>query len=404
MITPGKESPPSTSPAGFGRIVLDPADNRVKMRLDDGTLVVLSPYNDNDNALVNGSFPYAQRQAPGTLTTYSQTAARAYAADRWSMTNENASIQYQRVDTITAPETGLSARYYGKFKKITSAGKFCISQPVEGSNMAKFRGRSVRFQAKMRYSVAASMTVRMGLLQLTSAGTVDVVPGYTGGSPSGTFISAFGTAGTDPTFGTNLSAITPRTPDGGSISGNGLTCVLTNGWVRYSAVYPIPSNCVNLIPVIFTNGQPAATDELNVSEVRLRDGEEIMDWSDDLIVIEYAKILRTYVKSFNVDTAPAQNVGLPGAVRGSVSVAGATAGQPIGVRFPAPARNGAGTYTFFNPSAANALVRNTTAGTDATATTVANASEQGIDVNFTGIAAWTVAQSVAIHYTADNEI
>lgn len=77
---------------------------------------------------------------------------------------------------------------------------------------------------------------------------------------------------------------------------------------------------------------------------------------------------------------------------------------PIGIRFPVHMRAAPTTLTFYNPSAANAFVRNTTAGSNATATASANVAASGMDATFTGIAAWTVAQSVALHYTADAEL
>ncbi len=53
---------------------------------------------------------------------------------------------------------------------------------------------------------------------------------------------------------------------------------------------------------------------------------------------------------------------------------------------------------------ANAFARNTTAGTDATATAGASLGTDGGDITFTGLAAWTVAQAVSIHYTANAEL
>jgi hypothetical protein len=155
--------------------------------------------------------------------------------------------------------------------------------------------------------------------------------------------------------------------------------------------------------LIWSNAQAAANDELNISEAGLYDSADIHDWVELPFSSEEGNVQRFCCKSFNLDTLPAQNAGLTGAIRGSVSVAGATAGQPIGIRFPVSMRT-APTFTFYNPSAANAFVRNTTAGSDATATAGANIGNQGADITFTGIAAWTVAQSVAVHYLAQSEL
>jgi hypothetical protein len=141
-----------------------------------------------------------------------------------------------------------------------------------------------------------------------------------------------------------------------------------------------------------------------MSEVTLTDGQAIQDWAPQAYQQELARVQRFYAKSFNIDTLPAQNVGIAGSVRGHVNIAGAVAAQVMGARFPVPMRIAPTTITFYNPSAANAFVRNTAAGTDATATASANAAEQAMDITFTGIAAWAVGAATAVHYTADAEI
>jgi hypothetical protein len=391
-------STPNTPPALQHEIYPDSADGRLKQIDPQGVRHILTPcgWRDN-NVIINGEFDYAQRQAPGTLTTYSNTSGRAYGADRWGMTNENASIQYQRVDSIGAPETGLQARFYGKFKKLTSAGKMVVSQGIESGQMAHLRGRRVRVQAKMRFTVAASMTARLGLLYLTSAGTVDVLPA--------TFVSAFGAVGTDPTWGTNLTALTPVSADGGSVSGLGINCVLTAAWVRYSATFDVPASCKNLIPVIWTNGQPAANDELNVTEVGLYDGEEIREWMPRSQAEQLLLCQRYYVKSFGVDVLPAQNVGVnSGEARSVAGKAGAVANAGyLPVEFPVTLFKSP-TVTVFNPAAANALARNITGAADMGATAIVGTTASDFYINATGVAATAVGDLIAIHYTADAEI
>jgi len=364
---------------------------------DNGVDVNLTP-NRKYNWLQNSGFWFAQRQAPGTLTTYSATAGRAISADRWGITNENASVQYQRTDTSGAPETGLVGRYYGTFTKITNTGKIVLSQVVEGSNTNVLRGSTVRVQIYAKANT--NTTWRLGLAQLTSAGTIDTIPA--------TFVSAFGAAGTDPTLGTNLSYIAPKssvTPDNGTVNGNAIDIAVTTAWQRFGVVFDVPSSAKNLVVLIWSNGQITnTTGTLSVSQVSLTDGMAIQDWAPFDYSEELIRCQRYYCKSFNVDTAPAQNAGLAGAMRGHVSVAGATANQPIGVRFPVAMRVAPTTTTFYNPSNADAFVRNTTAGTNATATAASTPAENGMDVFFTGLAAWTVAQAVAVHYSADADL
>ena len=76
---------PSAPPAGKIAIYVDPADGNLKALSPDGSVDLLSPSGLRErNYLINPEFQFAQRQVPGTLTTYSSTTARVYAADRWA--------------------------------------------------------------------------------------------------------------------------------------------------------------------------------------------------------------------------------------------------------------------------------------------------------------------------------
>lgn len=393
---------PNTPAAGKIALWSDSTDsNKPKAKLADGSVYGLSS-NADANLLINGGFAFAQRQAPGTLTTYSNTTGRAYGADRWGMTNENVSIQYQRVDTSTTPETGLAARFYGKFKKITNAGKMVISQVIEGSDVMALRGGQVRLQFKGKFSVAAAMTIRAGILQLQNAGTIDTMPA--------TFVSAFGAVGTDPTWGTNLAAINPDstvTPENSTISGGGITSILGSNWTRYSAVFSIPSNCKNLVIVIWTNGQPAANDELNISEVGLYQGEEIVAWTRRPQQAELALCQRFYCKTFNVDTAPAQNTGAAtGEYRTPSPVGASTAiGDAMEWEFPVQMRAAPATLTAFSPASASAQMRNQTLNTDCTATAVSANGEKRCKIIATTPASTVAGTNIlGLHITADAEL
>ena len=389
-------SPPSTPVAGKASLYVASTDKCPQFITEQG---VIGPMCRNwlTNWIRNSGFWFAQRQTTSSTATYSATSGRAISADGWGITNENASVTYQRIDTSGSTEAGLQGRFYGQFLKITNTGKLIISQVIEGTNTCAIRGRTVRLQCWLK-SQSGTPTVNLALVQLTNAGTLDTIPA--------TFIAAFGANGTDPTLGTNLSYITPKTgvtPDGATVVGNHASCVLSTTWQRFGCVFDVPSNCKNLVVLVYGDSQFAAAAGINISQVSLVDGYEIQAWSPQTIEEELQKVQRFYSKSFNVDTAPAQSVAT-GALRGHVSVAGATAGQPIGLRFPVPMRAAPGTLTFYNPAAANAFVRNTTAGTDATATASANIGENGGDITFTGIAAWTVAQAVQIQFSADAEL
>lgn len=389
---------PATPVSGKSEIYVG-TDRRVRAINDLGVTDTLSQWDWKENILVNGGFDLAQRQVPATLTTYSSVGGRVQLCDHWFGTNENASIQYARVDTAAAPEVGLGARCYGKILKLTAGGKFAIGQVVEASNVCPLRGRVVRFQAKMKYGVNA-MTVRLGLLQLAAAGTVDTVP-----SSGSAFFTAFGAVGVDPTLGTALAYIAPTTADGGTISGNAMTCVLSNQWVRYSATFLVPTDCKNLIPLIWTNGQPATNDTLLISEVALFDGQEIMDWTPRPLQQEIALCQRRYCKTFAIDTAPAQNVGVNTGEHkfiAGIVAAGSERSHPW--QFPVRMRATPGTVTAYNPAAANAQVRDETAAGDCSAQAFAGTTDAQTAVTCTGNASTVVGGLLGVHITADAEM
>lgn len=386
---------PEAPASGYMREFADSTALQMKAIDPNGVVSTLAQV-IKPNLLANGGFDLAQRQTPATLTTYSDTSGRTYTADRWSITNENASVQYARVDIATSPETGVSARYQGRFKKITNAGKMVIAQVVEDTDSIACRSKTLRLQVRMKYAVASSMTVRIGLLYLTSAGTLDSLPA--------TFVSAFGAAGVDPTWGTNLTALTPATVDNATISGAGATCVLTSIWARYGATFNVPATAKNLVAVVWTNGQPAANDELYLTEASLTIGAEIVDWAPDPVQVNLARCQRYYQKTFAVDTAPASAVGVnSGEFKFNATLAAAVAGRSPSYPFRVTMRTTPSVATY-NPAAAGVEIRDETAAADCTVTTAVSGSDGSIAFTFTGNAGTTVGGLLGVHLAANAEL
>lgn len=389
-----------TPPAALKQSYFSDANDggRTKTVDSNGTVYTLSRA-QAQNYLLNVGLRFAQRQAPGTLTTYNSATARLYTADRWAIVNQAASLQYQRIDALAAVEANLFARYYGKLKQITGAGKFALFQPVSSDDVGPLRGQTVvRFQLKMRYSVAAAMNVRLGCLYLTASGTADTLPNPVA--------SAFNANGTDPTWGANLVALAPTNPDGGTVNGLGLDCVLTGGWARYSATFSIPTTAKNVIPIIWSNSQLAINDEFNWTEAGFYVGPDLIDWVPISIADEITEVQRFFWKTFAVDVAPVQNAGLTtGPYRSELILAGATALAAEGyIRHPVPMLK-APTVILFNPAAANGQARQIsgTAG-DLTATTATNVTDTSLDITATGIATGVVGAQWGIHLGCEAEI
>ena len=239
---------------------------------------------DATNFLINGGFDFAQRTTPGTLTTVNDN---AYGADRWKQTRENAALQYQRNSALS--ETGLTSRYYGKYKKITNAGKFMVFQILEGQHTVPLRGKTVIFQAKLKAS--SSKTIRMGVIQLQAAGSMDVIPS--------SFVSAWNVDSTDPTLGSNLAVIT------GAESKS-----VTTSWTNFTVSVTIPGDAKNIICAMWTDADFSVSDELNIAEAGLFLGSTSISWTPRNITQELLLCQRYYQKSYDIDTVPSTNTGL----------------------------------------------------------------------------------------------
>jgi len=233
---------------------------------------------DNTNHLINGGFSFAQRQAPGTDTTITD---EKYSADRWRITRENAALQFSRQDA--SGESGLTSRHFGKFTKITNAGKFAIYQPLEFESSIPLRGRDVVFQIQMKAS--AAKTIKIAIIELQAAGTSDSLPAA--------FVGAWNVDSTDPTLGTNLAVV-------GSVQ----SCSVTTAWQNFSVTGTIPSDSKNLILAIWSDADFSATDWLALAEAGFYRGSSTQTWAPRHKKTEQELCERYFRKSYTLDVAP----------------------------------------------------------------------------------------------------
>ena len=350
------------------------------------------------NYVRNSGMWFAQRQAPGTLTTYSNTTGRSISADGWGVTNSTASVQYIRTDSVAGSESGLTAQYYGTWSKITNAGKVVLSQVVEHRDALHTRNRVVRLQVWLKAST--NTTMKLAVVQNNVSAVADTI--------AATYIAAFGANGDDPTLGTNLAFCVPVS----GVSGDNCTqdtnsyqCEVTKAWKRFGGVFTIPPDAKNVIVQVWTDNSMAIADTFSMSQVSLTDGYEIQAWAPLSWTLELQRCQRFYMKSFLPDTLPATAIGLSlGEQDGVTGKAGAVANSGfIIMRYPVTMLKSP-TLVLFNPVSGNALARNITGVADMGATSTGNPSVNGFFTNSTGVAATAVGDIIAIHYTADAEI
>jgi hypothetical protein len=294
---------------------------------------------DSANHLINGGFDFAQRQAPGTLTTI---ADGAYSADRWMIERENADLQYIRQDA--AGETGLTSRYYGQFKKITNAGKILICQPLEFVDSIPFRGKTINFQVQMKASDPAN--VKISIVQLAAAGTIDTLPAA--------IVTAWGANTVNPTLGANLASIT--TP---------VTCDVETTWQTFQITADYPTTAKNLVVMIWTDSDWAVDETLSVAEAGLYFGSIQRSWTPRPIAQELALAERY---CFAMDQAQAVNM-LGSGVRELTALIDTPLRYPVEMRAnPTLGQVGSTAWAAAGPSGNQVAFYNYAAGAYATIT------------------------------------
>ena len=400
-----KVATPSTPAANTSEIYVDTADRRLKQIDDNGVISVLTEDGSKDrNIITNGGMRVQQRVATAStaIASISTTTRGGVVADCWSVTTSVATnVAWAQIDTAGAQDTNLQARYYGSIISSTAGKKVMLSQWILNSEMSHLRGQKVRVSLKHNQKVGAGQTYKLGLLQLTAAGTTDVSPAFLSGAWSAT-------TGTDPAWGTNLAAITPDaspTGEGGTITGAYLnvTTVATT-WTKSSAVFTIPTNAKNLVFVFFSDSTGGTTDNISISECRITQSPEIIDWVEMPHSVEFNRCVRRFYKTFTYATVPVTNAGVTtGCVKWSDGVAGAVAGTWSTHYFPEMWK--IPTITLFNPAAANAQVRQigATAG-DCTSSASAEVTTHSTAFTCTPGASAVVGTILGVHFTADAEI
>lgn len=395
----------STPAAGVTAVFVD-TDKRLKTKDENGVITTISPIGlGSRNIIANGGMLIQQRVATAStaITGISTTTRAGVVADRWAVTTSVASnINWAQIDTLTAgTESNLLSRYYGSIISSTAGKKVMLSQFIIGSETSHLKGNKVRVSLKINQKVGAAQVYKLGLLQLTSSGTVDVCPAFLTG--------AWSTVnGTDPVWGTNLSAITPDaapTGENGTITGSYLNITSSAAWVRSSCVFTVPSTSKNLMVVLFSDTTGGTTDNISISEFQLTQGSDIIDYIAPPLILELIRCQRFFNKSFAYTTVPAFALGITtGIYKWGVGAAGAVAGSWGFFYFPITMWK-VPTVTIWSPfTAASNQARqlSATAG-DCTVTSASEITDKGFCITTTPGASAVIGSILGAHYTAEAE-
>lgn len=406
-----KGAAPSTPASNKAEFYID--TNRRACTIDDNGVISVLNNNglDERNIIVNGGFIVQQKVAVAStaIAGISTTTRGGVVSDAWSVTTSVATnLNWAQIETGSSPEVNLDSRYYGSIIASTAGKKVMASQWILNEDMRHLVGKKVRVSIKYNQKVGSGQTYKLGLLQLTSAGTIDTSPAFLSGAWS---VST----GTDPAWNTNIAAITPDaspTGENGTINGSYLevTTVATT-WTRSSCVFTVPSNAKNLVFVFFSNATGGSTDNVSIAEAQITIGTEIVDYIEPSFTENLNRCLRRFCKSTPLTVVAAASLSEATAGSGAVGMIGKAGATALAANYPIMFRVEmfkVPTVTFFTPVTTGAQCYRfsgaAAAAQTATAARASSTTTKGLIVTATGDAAGTVGDLVGVHYTASAEI
>lgn len=174
---------------------------------------------------------------------------------------------------------------------------------------------------------------------------------------------------------------------------------------KVATSYTVPSTAADMIiRFLFTPTAAAAgaADYVEITNVKLEVGGSATAFRQEPFPVVMAACQRRYRKSFNQAIVPSTLVGLnTGEFVFAAPRAGALLEISSSVMFGSPMRSTSPTVTLYNPSSANAEVRDHTAPADCSASSAANISDSGFRIICTGNASTLVGNILGVHWTAD---
>lgn len=316
------------------------------------------------NLLLNGHFEFWQR---GTSFT---DVATKYGPDRWLMYRGTGNVTVSQ-QTASVPTGFRRCARVQRNSGDTAVGGIVLEQNIETRNSVRMQGRSMTlsFWARAGANFSAS-----GLTAAVSSGT-------------GTDQAAIGSGFT------------------GLVTLGSSAFTLTSSWQRFTLTVTAGSNITQLMTrfTFVPTGTAGANDWYEITGVQLEDGSAATDFEFTDYATDLVRCQRYYEKSFLPDTAPVQNSGDTANASRFPQIVAASSNMHYALHFVVEKRV-APTVVFFNPSAANAQVRNSSSGTDCSGSTASIIGTKGFGPFCTTPASTSIAQRLLVHFTADAEI
>lgn len=324
------------------------------------------------NLLGNGGFECWQ---PGTSFTMPASNTTVFVADNWMARVSLAAGAATDFVLSRQPSQRDGSQYSVRFQRTaasTSTGQPQIAQTIETLDAVAAQGQVVTLSLWIR----------------------------TGADWSGSLAASvwYGT-GADDSFFIGFPNVT-------QLSGTSAIVAPLTEWTQFTATMlapaTVPSFATELavwVLASMNSASPAGADDwFEIDDVQLEVGS-MTAFEREPFSTTLERVQRRYYKSFPYSVAPVQNSGVNGHV---VAQAVGAAGAMVSDSLPMPThmRDVTGTLTLFNPSAANAQVRNITAGVDCTVSTGVITPNEA-HVTFTSAAGSAAGNKNMIHYTID---
>ncbi len=326
------------------------------------------------NLLVNSAFDVWQ---DNVSYTFGGTAPKVHIADFWKVAAAT-SASY----SVSRPAGLANAQYALK-----------IQRNMGQTNTARVRLAQQFGQAETMYLAGKTVTV-----------SFDFMVGANYSPTSGPVVAIFYGTGVDEDI--DLHAGTPGfATGGGNVATAGLQSQIAAAGTVARIVAPplaIPAGITEMILEIHTSvyvGTAGADDSFTIGNVKMEIGNIATPYRKPDFADELRRCQRRYQKSFQWATWPGAAGTMTGETRWRRFGAGtANEGQRVPLystmrTFP--------TLVLYNPSAANAQVRNETGGADCSATTVQNVSDSAFEITCTGNGGGAAGDWLGIHWVAD---
>lgn len=318
------------------------------------------------NMLANGGFDVWQSGAGGSASI-TGTASRIRTADCWWAVRAASATGY-----TVSQQTGESSRYALKWQRTAA----------NAATDVMYLAQSLETQDCVWLKRGTPPTLYLSFKAKKGAN-------YSGGDLSALVIRGTGTD--ECVLDTFTGATTLAT----------LTQTLTASLVKYSLAVPCDAS-TNQIGVRFAwtpTGAAGADDSITLEEVQLEYASAATDFERLPFADTLARCMRYYIKTFPYGTAPAQSAGDSSVLHWVCAAAGAVTQGSFSYPFPVPFR-ASPTATTYNPSAANAHVRNLSVAGDHSSTIATVYSPLGLAVQSIGNAGGAAGNTLSVHLTA----